>query len=117
MLSDDHDASAEPRPGDEPLPDTTGDRPAPTGLIEQPVLPVLPTVAAPPERRRGWAFTASLVLVTVMGGAALFMSGYTVGRDTGLTAPGEASDAEAWKPFWSAYTFIRDRYPLEPIRA
>ena len=114
MLPNDNDASAEPRPGDQPLPDATGDQPvpAPTGLIEQ---PVLPPVAAPPERRRGWAFTASLVLVTVMGGAALFMSGYTVGRDTGLTPPGEASESDAWKPFWSAYTFIRDRYPLEPI--
>jgi carboxyl-terminal processing protease len=119
MLSHDNDASAESRPGDQPVPDATGDQPtpapAPTGLIEQPVPAVLQPVAAPPERRRGWAFTASLVLVTVMGGAALFMSGYTVGRDTGLTAPGEASEADAWKPFWSAYTFIRDRYPLEPI--
>ena len=118
MLSNDHGASAEPRPGDQPLPDATGDRPAPapTGLIELPELPVPPPVPfAPQERRRGWAFTASLVLVTVMGGAALFMSGYTVGRDSGLTPPGEASEADAWKPFWSAYTFIRDRYPLEPI--
>lgn len=112
MLSHDDDSSAEARPSDQPMPDATGDQPAPTGLVDQ---PVPPPVAAPPERRRGWAFTASLVLVTVMGGAALFMSGYTVGRDTGLTPPGEASDVEAWQPFWSAYTFIRDRYPLEPI--
>jgi carboxyl-terminal processing protease len=118
MLSNDDNASAEPRPGDQPLPEPTGDQPAPapTGLIEQPLLPPAPPpVVVPPERRRGWAFTASLVLVTVMGGAALFMSGYTVGRDTGLTPPGEASEADAWKPFWSAYTFIRDEYPLEPI--
>jgi carboxyl-terminal processing protease len=118
MLSHDDDASAEPRPGDQPTPDASDQpAPAPTGLIEQPVLPpaAVPPVAAPPERRRGWAFAASLVLVTVMGGAALFMSGYSVGRDTGLTPAGEASEADAWKPFWSAYTFIRDRYPLEPI--
>ena len=117
MLSHDNDASAELRPGDQPLPETTSDQPPPTGLIEQPAEPPVapPPVAAPPERRRGWAFTASLVLVTVMGGAALFMSRYTVGRDTGLTPPGEASEADAWKPFWSAYTFIRDEYPLEPI--
>ncbi len=119
MLSHDNDASAEPRPGDQPLPEPPGGQPAPapTGLIEQPVPPPIAAspVAAPPERRRGWAFTASLVLVTVMGGAALFMSGYTVGRDTGLGPPGEASESEAWKPFWSAYEFIRDRYPLEPI--
>jgi carboxyl-terminal processing protease len=120
MLSHDDNSSAEPRPSDQPVPDAvadarseaTADQPAPTGLIDQ---PVPPPVAALPERRRGWAFTASLVLVTVLGGSALFMSGYTVGRDAGLTPPGEASEADAWKPFWSAYTFIRDRYPLEPI--
>jgi carboxyl-terminal processing protease len=118
MLSHDDDASAESRPGAQPLPDASDQpAPAPTGLIDQPDLSpgVAQPVAAPPERRRGWAFTASLVLVTVMGGAALFMSGYTVGRGTGLTPPGEASEADAWKPFWSAYTFIRDEYPLEPI--
>ena len=114
MLSHDDDTSAEPRPSDQPVSDATGDQPAPTGLIDQPIL-VPPPVAAPPERRRGWPFAASLVLVTVMGGGALFMSGYTVGRDTGLAPPGEASEVEAWQPFWSAYTFIRDRYPLEPI--
>jgi carboxyl-terminal processing protease len=117
MLSHDDDVSTEPRSGDQPLRETTSDQPAPTGLIEQPVAPSVapPPVTAPPERRRGWAFTLSLVLVTVMGGAALFMSGYTVGRGTGLTPPGEASEADAWKPFWAAYTFIRDEYPLEPI--
>jgi carboxyl-terminal processing protease len=91
--------------------------PPPTGLIDEPILAPVPVtpVLAQPERRRGWAFTASLVLVTVLGGSALFMSGYTVGRDTGQTPPGEASEAAAWQPFWDAYVFIRDKYPLEPI--
>jgi carboxyl-terminal processing protease len=96
--------------GDDPGPEPTG--PAPTGLLNKPApAPVLVV----PERRRGWAFTLSLVLVTVMGGAALFMSGYSVGRGAGLTPPGEASDADAWKPFWSAYAFIRDDYALEDV--
>jgi carboxyl-terminal processing protease len=126
MLPRDDDAPAENRSGQNPMPDeapgtpptpapTSG--PPPTGLLDEPILgpvPVTP-VLAQPERRRGWAFTASLVLVTVLGGSALFMSGYTVGRDTGQTPPGEASDAEAWQPFWDAYVFIRDKYPLEPI--
>ena len=91
--------------------------PPPTGLIDEPILAPVPVtpVLAQPERRRGWGFTAALVLVTVMGGSALFMSGYTVGRDSGETPPGEASDAAAWQPFWDAYVFIRDKYPLEPI--
>jgi len=106
--------STDPDPGaPSPHAMSTDLQPPPTGLVDEP----LPTpVAVAPERRRGWAFTLSLALVTVMGGAALFMSGYTVGRDAGVTAPGEASDADAWKPFWSAYTFIRDQYPLEDIQ-
>jgi carboxyl-terminal processing protease len=101
-----------PRDADAAMGGETVGQPLPTGLLNEPApAPVL----VAPERRRGWAFTASLLLVTVMGGAALFMSGYSVGRDAGVTAPGEASDADAWKPFWSAYTFIRDEYPLQDI--
>jgi carboxyl-terminal processing protease len=129
MLPHDPDPSAEGRsndaqddlasvgPTDLPalrLSDRTDAWPLPTGLVDEPILtPVIPAPA--PERRRGSAFAVSMVLVAVMGGGALFLSGYTVGRDTGLTPAGEASDADAWKPFWNAYTFIRDRYPLEPI--
>jgi carboxyl-terminal processing protease len=107
--------SADAAPPDQPAAETEElgpPAPAPTGLLNDPI--PAPVVVAP-ERRRGWAFTLSLILVTVMGGAALFMSGYSVGRGAGLTAPGEASEADAWKPFWSAYTFIRDEYPLEDI--
>jgi carboxyl-terminal processing protease len=120
MLPRDDDASAQTGSGPSPTPadDTpayaTG--PAPTGLIDPPGLtPVLTPVLVQPERRRGWAFTASLVLVTVMAGGALFMSGYTVGQGSGRTPDGEVADAEAWQPFWDAYEFIRDNYPLEPI--
>jgi carboxyl-terminal processing protease len=85
----------------------------PTGLVDQPVLvPVMPSRS---ERRRGWPFALALVLVTVMGGGALFLSGYTVGLDRGRAPAGEVSEADAWEPFWNAYEFIRDRYPLEPV--
>ncbi len=121
MLPPDDGGPAEARPSDPPVPGDPSqpagspmpaDLPVPTGLVDEPIL--LP-VLAPPDRRRGWAFAASLVLVTVLGGGALFMSGYTVGRDTGRAPAGEVSEADAWKPFWDAYEFIRDRYPLEPV--
>jgi carboxyl-terminal processing protease len=87
-------------------------RPLPTGLVDEPILgPVL----APPEGRRGWVFAASIVLVGVMAGGALFLSGYSVGRDAGRTPAGEGGDVQAWKPFFDAYTFIHDEYPLAPI--
>ncbi len=90
-----------------------GPAPAPTGLIDQPVLsPVLPT---PVERRRGWPFAVSMVLVAVMAGGALFLSGYQLGRDTGTTAGTPTSELDAWKPFWTVYKNITERYPLDPV--
>lgn len=99
------DPSAENRPGDALTP---------TGLVDLPTL--TPVVATRPERRRGWPFAVALVLVTVMGGGALFMSGYTVGRDQGSGAGGAAaSEREAWKPFWNVYDAVTRRYPLGPV--
>src|SRR5688500_16087692 len=94
------------------------DRPAdaltPTGLVDMPTL--TPVVPSRSERRRGWPFAVAMVLVTVMGGGALFMSGYTVGRDQGSPAGGAAvSERDAWKPFWNVYENITERYPLEPV--
>jgi carboxyl-terminal processing protease len=85
----------------------------PTGLIDGANLAPVPTTAVQP--RRGWPFAASLVLVAVMAGGALFMSGYSIGRDQGLAPSSSLSEAEAWAPFWNVYKAITERYPLEPI--
>lgn len=111
MPPQDPDSPAD-SPADSPVVRAEGG-PQPTGLVDQPVL--VSVTPRPEEPRRGWAFAASIVLVAVMAGGALFLSGYTVGRDAGLAPAGEASDTQAWKPFFDAYAFIRDRYPLEPI--
>jgi carboxyl-terminal processing protease len=72
--------------------------------------------AAPPnERRRGWPFAVSLVLVAVLGGGALFMSGYSVGATRAARPGSSVSEADAWKPFWNVYDAITTRYPLEPV--
>ena len=94
--------------------------PEPTGLdlstsapIDAPTLsPVQPT---PVERRRGWPFAVSMVLVAVLGGGALFMSGYSVGRDQARAPGSSVSEAEAWKPFWNVYDAVTTRYPLGPV--
>ena len=85
----------------------------PTGLVDTPFLtPVTPHAV---ERRRSWPLAAAIVLVAVMGGGALFMSGYSVGRDVGL-APGSAvSDRDAFQPFWDVYNAVTTRYPLGPV--
>jgi len=115
MLPHDPDGSAADRqPSDPDVPSIEGVvPPAPTGIVDQPIL--TPVVRAPGERRRGWPLAVALVLVTVMGGGALFLSGYTIGRDQGRSPGSDVSDAQAWQPFWDVYDAIRTRYPLGPV--
>jgi hypothetical protein len=56
-----------------------------------------------------------MVLVAVMGGGALFMSGYSVGRDQGRTPGSSVSERDAWQPFWDVYDAVTNRYPLGPV--
>ncbi|HEX2627178.1 MAG TPA: S41 family peptidase [Candidatus Limnocylindrales bacterium] len=93
----------------------TADGPPPTGILDVPVMPVVPIAPAAPERRRGWAFAASLVLVAIMGGGALFMSGYSIGRDSGRAGSGSVDETTAWKPFWDVYDAVTNRFPLAPV--
>jgi carboxyl-terminal processing protease len=56
-----------------------------------------------------------MVLVAVMAGGALFLSGYQLGADAGRVPGSGVSEREAWQPFWDVYQSITDRYPIEPI--
>jgi carboxyl-terminal processing protease len=114
MLPHDPDDSAAARQSsssDAPGMEAAG--PPPTGLVDEPIL--TPVLRSPGERRGGWPLAVALVLVTVMGGGALFLSGYTIGHDQGRTPGGDVSDQQAWEPFWSVYDAIRQRYPLGPV--
>jgi carboxyl-terminal processing protease len=92
--------------------------PLPTGLVDVPLAtPTTSEIAGPPrlERRRGWPFAFSMVLVAVLAGSALFMSGYSVGRDQGRTPGSSVSEQAAWQPFWDVYDAVTNRYPLGPV--
>jgi carboxyl-terminal processing protease len=111
---DPNGSSAEQQPSGDHMPSIeSAEQPVPTGLVDQPIL--TPVIRAPGERRRGWPLAVALVLVTVMGGGALFLSGYSIGRDQGRTPGSDVSDAQAWQPFWDVYDAIRSRYPLDPV--
>jgi carboxyl-terminal processing protease len=57
----------------------------------------------------------AIALVAVLGGSALFMSGYVLGQRQ-ATQPGTpATEEQAFQPFWDAYRAIRDRFALGPI--
>ncbi|MEZ0240507.1 MAG: S41 family peptidase, partial [Chloroflexota bacterium] len=104
MLPNDPDPAAEAGPGSSPMP---------TGLVDTTILAPVQTPRA--QRRRGWPLAASMVLVAVMGGGALFMSGYSGGRDAGKAPASALSDRDAWQPFWDVYDAVTTRYPLGPV--
>ncbi|MEW5990050.1 MAG: S41 family peptidase [Chloroflexota bacterium] len=86
----------------------------PTGLLTGDV-PVLVPVTAAARRRSGWLLGVAVALVAVLGGGALFMSGFVLGQRTENQPGTPGSEAEAFQPFWDAYHAIRDRYALEPV--
>ncbi|HJP89653.1 MAG TPA: S41 family peptidase [Candidatus Limnocylindrales bacterium] len=114
LPSDPEQAPGGATPTDAGTTPTDTSAPPPTGLLDVPVTPLVP-IAPPPERRRGWAFAASLVLVAILGGGALFMSGYSIGRDAGRAGGGSVDETTAWKPFWDVYDAVTNRFPLAPV--
>jgi carboxyl-terminal processing protease len=116
MLPPDPDpaeAAVPSEPVSEPPSDSPSQSPSPTGLIDGPIL--APVAAPAGERRRGWPFATAIVLVAILGGSALFMSGYSVGVQQGRVPGAAVSEADAWRPFWSVYDAITSRYPLGPV--
>jgi len=62
------------------------------------------------RRRRPPLTAVSVALVAVLAGSALFISGYSIGRQA-AAEPGTApSDEAAFQPFWDTYHTISDRY-------
>ena len=72
---------------------------------------ILPSPVAPGRsgRRTGAAIVA-LSLVAVLAGGALFLSGWTLGRQTALTPGTPPGEAELFQPFWDSYRAVTDRY-------
>jgi carboxyl-terminal processing protease len=81
------------------------DMPAPT-----PVEPALAEGATAAVPRRIPFLAISIALVAILAGSALFMSGYTMGRQAAAEPGTPASDDAAFQPFWDTYHTINDRY-------
>ena len=52
----------------------------------------------------------AIALVALLAGSALFMSGYSMGRQSAVEPGTPASEDEAFRPFWDTYHTISDRY-------
>jgi carboxyl-terminal processing protease len=105
-----HDADASDGPTRDLRRDTGEDRPTPAapGVTA-------PGVTAPGAAPRAWSRArvttiVAAVLVAVMAGSALFVSGWAIGRQAALTPGTPAGEADAFQPFWDAYRAVSERY-------
>jgi len=81
-----------------------------TALLDVPV-PVAPVLqSSQSSRRRGRLLPIAIAVVAVLAGSALFLSGYTMGRQAGAEPGTPVSETQAFQPFWDAYHTINERY-------
>jgi carboxyl-terminal processing protease len=84
-----------------------------------PVLPLeVPVMAVPPPApavTRLRALPIAIAVVVVLGGSALFMSGYSMGRQSAVQPGTPAFEEQAFTPFWDTYDTIKDRYAGEEV--
>lgn len=85
------------------LPDTLPDKPPGTlaGLPHQ--------VESKPRGGRGSTMLALLV-VAVLAGGAMFVSGFTLGRLAGATPGTTDANQDLFRPFWDAYSDVSTNY-------
>jgi carboxyl-terminal processing protease len=73
--------------------------------------PPTPAPSFAPARRRALGpLPLALATVAVLGGAALFLSGFSLGARTATTPGTPAADAQLFAPFWDVYESITKSY-------
>ena len=80
---------------------------------ERPGAPLAPIAMAgrpPATLRTSPILLIAVVVVALLAGGALFMSGYTMGRQTALEPGTPISEDAAFRPFWDTYHTINERY-------
>ena len=96
--------SSDPEP---PEPPELPHAPAPPGV---PLTPVPSPPSPPVARPTSPVLVTAIVVVALLAGGALFMSGYSMGRQTALEPGTPVSEDAAFRPFWDTYHSINDRY-------
>jgi carboxyl-terminal processing protease len=72
--------------------------------------PAVPGGGSTRSRRQVLVVSVSVVVVTILAGSALFLSGYTLGRQVASQPGTPSSEGAAFQPFWDTYQTINDRY-------
>ncbi len=103
------DIAAAPEPVLEPVPGIAAA--APSGpAVAGPTASAAPAVPSARASRRPSILVVATVVVAILAGSALFMSGYTMGLQTSSEPGTPASEDAAFQPFWDTYHTINDRY-------
>jgi len=85
-------------------------RPTETGDPARTEEPVMPPATSSAQPRRLPLMLVAVLLVAILAGSALFLSGYTMGRQAASDPGTPASEGGAFQPFWDTYHAINDRY-------
>jgi len=102
-------------PMDQPAPEP---EPVLAGTVATPDEPPTAEPAASPVSRaprRSNAVLVAITLIAVIAGSALFVSGWTLGRQYALTPGTPADEAQAFQPFWDTYRAVTERYAGGPV--
>ena len=68
-----------------------------------------PGARARSGRRTGVAIVA-ISIVAILAGGALFLSGWSLGRQVAMTPGTPADEGEMFQPFWDTYRAVTERY-------
>jgi len=91
-----------------PDPDFTPPEPSSDEAVAAPVTPTVPP-GRPPRRGVG-PLQLALAVVALLAGAALFLSGFTLGARTATTPGTPAADQALFAPFWDTWDSINRSY-------
>ena len=72
--------------------------------------PSVAAAAGETTKRRFPTLPLALAGVALLAGSALFLSGYSLGRQSAAEPGTPADDPSAFRPFWDTYHTINDRY-------
>ncbi|TMF39649.1 MAG: S41 family peptidase [Chloroflexi bacterium] len=120
MLPRDPDPStADPRPPSSPDP-ATGARVDAPSLVAPPALEVAPPaldvppgpVLPRPSSARTPILAIAMVVVSILAGGALFISGFLVGQRSAEQPGTPVASEDGFQPFWDTYNTILKRYAL-----
>jgi carboxyl-terminal processing protease len=109
-------ATPHPEPTPEPTESEAAAADADTPAATAPPPSAPPAVAATVTRRRSSpALLVAVAIVAVLAGSALFVSGWSLGRQAALTPGTPADEAADFQPFWDTYAAVTERYAGGPV--